>query len=234
MLDSLGPHGPQHTRLPYPSPSPRVCSNSCPSSWWYHPTISFPVAPFSWPQYFSASQSFPRSWLFTSGGQSIGASASVLPMNIQGWFTLSINFRICFWINFRRTHFSVYTFLHNQDKQVYSLWFGKWGDEKSQINHFFKLLFFILLKLLFWWDFRKGNTVLYYLKWITCTLNHNWDNYHIFQLLRTSFLILWFFFFWLLSFKDTLTLYVMTYALNIISPWISFPNLLYKLQIFLF
>ena len=66
--------------------------------------------------------------------------------------------------------------------------------KKSQINHFFKLLFFILLKLLFWWDFKKGNTVLYYLKWITCTLIHNWDNYHIFQLLRTSFLVLWFFF----------------------------------------
>ena len=106
MLDPLRPHGPQHARLPYPSSSPRVCSNSRPLSWWYHPTISSSVAPFSWPQYFSASQSFPRSWLFTSGGPSIGASASVLPMNIQGWFTLSINFRICFWIKFRRTHFS--------------------------------------------------------------------------------------------------------------------------------
>ena len=86
---SLRPHGLQRSRLPYPSQSPRVCSNSRPLSWWCHPTISSSVIPFSsCLQSFQASGSFPMSWLFTSGGQSIRASASesVLPMNIQGWF----------------------------------------------------------------------------------------------------------------------------------------------------
>ena len=70
-----------------------VCSNSCPLSLWYHPTISSSVVPFSsCPQSFPASGSFPMSRLFTSGGQSIGvsASASGLPMNIQGWFPLGL------------------------------------------------------------------------------------------------------------------------------------------------
>ena len=83
--------GLQHTRLPCPSPTPRVCSNSCPSSWWYHPTILSFVIPFSYClQSFPASGSFPMSQFFTSGGQSIrvSASASVLPMNIQDRFPL--------------------------------------------------------------------------------------------------------------------------------------------------
>ena len=87
MSDSLQPRGLQHARLPCPSPSPRVWSNSSPLSRWCHPTISSSVIPFSsCPQSFPASGSFPRSWLFASGGQSIGASTSVLPVNIQGWF----------------------------------------------------------------------------------------------------------------------------------------------------
>ena len=74
-----------------PSPSPRACSNSCPVSRWCHPTISSSVLPFSsCPQSFPASGSFPKIWLFTSGGQNIGTSASVLPMNIQGWFPLGL------------------------------------------------------------------------------------------------------------------------------------------------
>ena len=83
-------HGLQHTRLLCPSPSPRVCSNSCPLSWWRHPTISSSVIPFSCLQSFPTSGSFPVNQLFSSGGQSIGASASasVLPMNVQGWFPL--------------------------------------------------------------------------------------------------------------------------------------------------
>ena len=73
-------------RLPCPCLSPRDCSNSCPLSRWYHPTISFSVIPFSsCPQSFLASGTFPMSWFFKLGGQSIGASASVLSMNIQGW-----------------------------------------------------------------------------------------------------------------------------------------------------
>ena len=80
-----------HARLPCPSLSPGVCSNSCPLSQWCHPTISSSVIPFSGcPQSLPASVSFTVSQLFESGGQSIGvlASASVLPMNIQGWFPL--------------------------------------------------------------------------------------------------------------------------------------------------
>ena len=83
----------QHGRLPCPSPSPRVCSNPRPLSQWFHPTISSPVTPFSsCPQSFPASGSFPVSWLFTPGGQSIRASssASVLPMNIQVYFPLGL------------------------------------------------------------------------------------------------------------------------------------------------
>ena len=87
----LRPHGLQHTRLRYSSPTPGACSNSSSLSWWCHPTISCSIVPFSscLPS-FSASGSFPMSQFFTSGGQSIGVSASpsVLPMNIQDWFPL--------------------------------------------------------------------------------------------------------------------------------------------------
>ena len=85
----LRPHGLQHARPPCPSPTPGVYWNSCPLSWWCHPTISSSVIPFSSHlQSFPASGSFQMSQLFTSGGQSIGpsSSASVLPMNIQDWF----------------------------------------------------------------------------------------------------------------------------------------------------
>ena len=91
VSNSLQPHGLQHTRLPCPSPTPRTRSNSCPLSRWCHPTISSSVVPFSsCLQSFPASGSFPMSQLFSSGGQSIGvsATASVLPMNIQDWFPL--------------------------------------------------------------------------------------------------------------------------------------------------
>ena len=87
------PHGLQHTRFPCPSLSPGAWSNSCPLNQWCHPTISSSVTPFSsCPQSFPGSGSFPVSQLFTTGGQSIGASAlvSVLPVNIQGWFPLGL------------------------------------------------------------------------------------------------------------------------------------------------
>ena len=93
VSDSLRPHGLQHTRPPCP-PTPGVHSDSCPLSRWCHPTISSSVVPFSSHlQSFPASGSFQMSQLFSSGGQSIGASASasVLPMNIQDWF---ISFRM--------------------------------------------------------------------------------------------------------------------------------------------
>ena len=87
----LQPHELQHARLLFPSAYPWVCSNSCLLSQWCHPTISSSVAPFSFcPQSFAESGSFIVSQLFASGGQSIGASASVLPMNIQGWFPLGL------------------------------------------------------------------------------------------------------------------------------------------------
>ena len=91
MADSLQPQGLQHTRLPWPSLSPWVYPNSCPLSQWCHPAISSSVIPFSsCPQSFPAAGSFPISWLFASSGQSIGASVSVLPMNIHSWFPLGL------------------------------------------------------------------------------------------------------------------------------------------------
>ena len=99
MSDSLRPHGLKHYRPPCLSPAPRVYPNSCPSNQWCHRTISSSVIPFSsCPQSFPASGSFQMNQLFTSGGQSIGVSAStsVLPMNTQdrpplgwtGWISL--------------------------------------------------------------------------------------------------------------------------------------------------
>ena len=93
MSDSLQLHGLQHARLPCPSQTRRAHSNSCPSSCWCHPNISSSVVPFSsCLQSFPASGSFPMSRLFTSGGQSIVASAlpSVLPMNVRDWFPLEL------------------------------------------------------------------------------------------------------------------------------------------------
>ena len=91
---SLWPHRLQHISLPCPPLSPRLGSNTCPLSWCCYLTISSSVnSSSSFPQSFPASESFPMSWLFLSGGQSIGvsasASASVLPINIQGWFPCS-------------------------------------------------------------------------------------------------------------------------------------------------
>ena len=105
VSDSLRPQGLQHTRLPCPSPTPRACSNSCPLSWWCHPTISSSIVPFSsCLQSFPASGSFQISQFFSSGGQSIGASASasVLSMNFQDWFPLGLTG----WISLQSKGFS--------------------------------------------------------------------------------------------------------------------------------
>ena len=93
MSDSLRPHRLQHARPPCPSPTPTVYWNSCPWSQWCHPTISSSAIPFSCRQSFPTSGSFQISQFFTSGGRSIGvsASASVLPVNIQDWFTLGLS-----------------------------------------------------------------------------------------------------------------------------------------------
>ena len=93
VSDSWRPHGLQHARLPCKSSTPGACSNSYPSSLWCHPAISSSVVRFSsCRQSFPASGSFPMSQFFSSGGQSIGvtASASVLSMNIQDWFPLGL------------------------------------------------------------------------------------------------------------------------------------------------
>ena len=86
------PHALQHTRLPCPSLTLRVCSNSCSLNWWCHPNISSSFVHFCCLQSFPASGSFQMSQFFTSDGQNIGvsASSSVLPMNIQGWFHLEL------------------------------------------------------------------------------------------------------------------------------------------------
>ena len=84
-------HALQHARLPCPSLSPIVCLNSCPWSLWCYLTISSSAVPFSsCPQSFPESGSFQMSWLFASGGQSIGALASILPMNSKGWFPFGL------------------------------------------------------------------------------------------------------------------------------------------------
>ena len=91
VSDCLRPHESQHARPPCQSPTPRVHSDSCPSSQWCHPAISSSVIPFSsCPQYLPASEPLPISQLFPWGGQSIGvsASASVLPVNTQDWSPL--------------------------------------------------------------------------------------------------------------------------------------------------
>ena len=93
LCPTLRPHELQPASFLCPPLSPRLCSNSCPLSWWCHPTISTSVASSSsCPQSFPASRSFPMSQLFSSGGQSTGpsASGSVLPVNIQGWFPLGL------------------------------------------------------------------------------------------------------------------------------------------------
>ena len=94
MSDSLRPHESQHARLPCPSPTPGVYSDSCPLSQWCHPAISSSVLPFSsCPQSLLASGSFPMNQLFTWGGQGTGvsASASVLPVDTQDWSPLGID-----------------------------------------------------------------------------------------------------------------------------------------------
>ena len=133
--NSLRPHGLQHTRPPCPSLSPRVCSNSRPLSWGCRPTISSSVTLFSsCPQFLPASGSFLMSQLFTSDGQNIRAlvSASVLTMNIQGWFPLGLTgltgISLCYyWNSFRQMnipcfHFFILNFLQVSFESLGNLW----------------------------------------------------------------------------------------------------------------
>ena len=125
MSDSLRPHELQHARPLHQSPTPGVHPNSCPSSRWCHPTISFSIVPLSsCPQSFPASESFQMSQLFTSGSQSIGVSAStlVLPVNTQDWSPLGWTGSPCSprdsqesspTPQFKSINSSVLSFLHN-------------------------------------------------------------------------------------------------------------------------
>ena len=126
LLSRVWPYGLQNARLLYFLLFSRVCSNSCPSSQWCHPTISSSVIPFSsCSQHFPASESFPMSWLFTSRGQSIGASASpsVLPMNIQGWFSLGLTDLISLqFTGVSRVFFSMTIWKHQFFSTQPSLW----------------------------------------------------------------------------------------------------------------
>ena len=125
---TLWPHGLHQAKLLCPSPSQRVCSNSCPSSWWCHPTISSCVVPFSsCLQSFPASGSFQMSLFFTSGGQSIGASAStsVFPVNIQDWFSLGLTGLISLWSKGLSRVFSSTT---DQKHQFFSAQLSLWSN----------------------------------------------------------------------------------------------------------
>ena len=120
VSDSLWSHGLWHTRLSHPSPSPGVCSNSCPLSCWCHPTLSSSLVPFSsCLQSFPASRSFLMSQFFTSGGQSIGtsASASVLPMKYSGL----ISFRMD-WLDLFAVQGTLKSLLQHHSSKASILW----------------------------------------------------------------------------------------------------------------
>ena len=146
MSNSLWPYVLQHTRLPYPSPSPGACSNSCPLPWWCHPTISSSVISVSsCLQYFPASGSFPMSRLLALGGQSIRASASVLPVNIQDWFPLGLTG----WISsqskglsrvFSSTTHSVFAHLKNCGCLLHTSHYAHRGEEATLSRHWLGLM----------------------------------------------------------------------------------------------
>ena len=124
---TLWPHGLQHARPPCPLPTPGACSNSCPLSWWCHPAISSSIVPFSsCLQSYPTLGSFPVSQFFSSGGQSIGASASVLPMN------LFIYMCVCVCVYIYLNHFAVHQKLNNIVNQLY---FNKINVE-LKISHY--------------------------------------------------------------------------------------------------
>ena len=122
-----------------PQPTPGVYSNSCPLNQWWHPTVLSLTIPFSTClQSFSASGSFPMSWLFASGGQSIEASAlaSVLPMNIQGWFHLRID-----WFDLLAVQGTLKSLLqHHSSKvpQFFSAQPSLWSGTSTSIHDYWK------------------------------------------------------------------------------------------------
>ena len=134
VSDSLWPHEWQHARPPCPSPTPRVHSNSCPSSQWCHPAISSSVTPFySCPQSLPASESFPMSQLFAWGDQStrVSASASVLPKNTQDWSPL----KWTGWISLQRL-LRVSKGLSNTTVQKHQFFGAQLSSQSTLCNHF--------------------------------------------------------------------------------------------------
>ena len=120
MSDSLWPHGLQHSRPPCPSPTPGVYSNSCPLSWWHHPNISSSVVPFSsCLQSFPASGSFPMSQFFSSGGQSIGVSASASCPSDK--YSGLISFRMD-WLDLLAVQGTLKSLLQYQSSKASILW----------------------------------------------------------------------------------------------------------------
>ena len=119
MSNSLWPYGLKHARLPCLSPTPRACSNSCPSSQWCHPTISSSIVPFSCLQSFPGSASFPRSQFLLSGGQSttVSGSASVLPRNIQKQFPFRMD-----WFDFLADQGTLKSLLKHHSSKASILW----------------------------------------------------------------------------------------------------------------
>ena len=129
VSDSLRPHESQHARPPCPSQTPGVHSDSRPSSQWCHPAISSSVFPFSsCPQSLPASESFPMSQLFTSGGQSIGVSAStsVLPMNTQDSFRMD-------WLDLLAVQGTLKSLLQNHSSKASVFWLS--GFFIVQLSH---------------------------------------------------------------------------------------------------
>ena len=120
VSDSLRPHGLQRCRSPCPSPTPGVYSNSCPSSWWCHPTISSSVVPFSCLQSLPASGSFQMSQFFTSGGQSIGVSASAWNSCSNEYSGLN-SFRMD-WLDFLAVQGTLKSLLQHQSSKASILW----------------------------------------------------------------------------------------------------------------
>ena len=122
VSDSLWPHGLQHTRLLCPSPTPRACSNSCPWSRCCHPTFLSSIIPFSsCLQSFPAPGSFPMSWIFTSGGQSIGASTSVISPSNE--YSGLIFFRMD-WLDFLAFQRTLKNLLPHHSSKTSILWFS--------------------------------------------------------------------------------------------------------------
>ena len=156
--DSVQPHGLQHTRLPYPSPTPRACWSSSPSNPWCHPTISSSVISFSSGLHsLTASESFPMSQFFASGGQSTGVSAttSVLLVNNQDWFPLGLTGLISLQVKglqesslppqFKSINSSVLSFLYGL---TISSIYGYWKNLRFDIWTFGSKLMSLLFDML--------------------------------------------------------------------------------------